>query len=122
MISIPSPTTAITAAILFITLTTLSNITPSLAAPQRSAFGNDDVNKYLSNPKYVEQQIDCVLDRSGCDSIGRNLKAAIPLALRENCRACSSKQVENARKLGSYISQHYPREWSQIQAKYGAGK
>ncbi|KAL1449122.1 hypothetical protein WDU94_000354 [Cyamophila willieti] len=68
---IPSP---ITAATIVIVLVTLSNISPSLAAPQRSAFGNEDINKFLSNPQYVEQQLDCVLDRSGCDSIGRNLK------------------------------------------------
>ncbi|KAI5692966.1 hypothetical protein M8J76_014419 [Diaphorina citri] len=99
----------------------LGQLNLCVAFPQRSAFGNEDVNKYLANPQYVEQQIDCVLDRGNCDPIGRNLKAAIPLALRENCRACSSKQVANARKLGSYISERYPREWRQIQAKY-AGK
>lgn len=59
---------------LAIILFTLGN---TAAAPQRSAFGNEDINKYLANPKYVEQQLDCVLGRAGCDSVGRNLKGEL---------------------------------------------
>lgn len=66
---------------LALTLTVCCQLVTSL--PQRSAFGNEDINKYLSNPKYVEQQLDCVLDRAGCDSVGRNLKGMYHILISE---------------------------------------
>nr|XP_018912154.1 PREDICTED: ejaculatory bulb-specific protein 3-like [Bemisia tabaci]WUR09780.1 ejaculatory bulb protein 6 [Bemisia tabaci] len=81
--------------------------------------GEGDVSRLLTNRDYVNRQINCVLDKGSCDNIGRQLKQAIPEVLGRQCKSCSARQLDNARKVVNYIRSNYPGPWSQIEAKYG---
>ncbi|KAJ4443988.1 hypothetical protein ANN_05777 [Periplaneta americana] len=45
----------------------------ALLRAQAPGFGSGDISSVVGNRNYIERQIDCVLSRSPCDDVGRNL-------------------------------------------------
>ncbi|XP_012271972.1 ejaculatory bulb-specific protein 3-like [Orussus abietinus] len=80
-----------------------------------------DISALLMDKNYVLRQIDCVLERGRCDSVGQQLKVALPEALNNNCRRCTPSQARNARKLVEFMKRNHPNEWLAI-ADYYANK
>ncbi|TMW54657.1 hypothetical protein DOY81_000188 [Sarcophaga bullata] len=77
-----------------------------------------NINKLLNNQVIVSRQIMCVLEKSPCDHLGRQLKAALPEVIVRNCRNCSPQQAQNAQKLTTFLQTKYPDVWAMLLRKY----
>ncbi|XP_053962837.1 uncharacterized protein LOC129244722 [Anastrepha obliqua] len=77
-----------------------------------------NINKLLNNQVIVSRQIMCVLEKSPCDQLGRQLKAALPEVILRNCRNCSPQQAQNAQKLTNFLQTRYPDVWAMLLKKY----
>ncbi|XP_037954798.1 ejaculatory bulb-specific protein 3 [Teleopsis dalmanni] len=77
-----------------------------------------NINKLLNNQAIVSRQIMCVLEKSPCDQLGRQLKAALPEVIVRKCRNCSPQQAENAQKLTTFLQTRYPDVWTMLLKKY----
>ncbi|KAG7203189.1 hypothetical protein KM043_010296 [Ampulex compressa] len=77
-----------------------------------------DISGLLADRRYVEKQINCILERGHCDVIGRQIKGLLPEVLNNNCRRCTPHQVRTAHRLISFMRQSYPNEWSHIVRSY----
>nr|XP_029717230.1 putative odorant-binding protein A10 [Aedes albopictus]XP_029717231.1 putative odorant-binding protein A10 [Aedes albopictus]XP_029717232.1 putative odorant-binding protein A10 [Aedes albopictus]XP_029717233.1 putative odorant-binding protein A10 [Aedes albopictus] len=88
----------------------------------QAVHGNDsqNLNRLLNNQVIVSRQIMCVLEKSPCDQLGRQLKAALPEVIQRNCRNCSPQQAQNAQKLTNFLQTRYPEVWAMLIRKYGA--
>ncbi|XP_055642366.1 putative odorant-binding protein A10 [Toxorhynchites rutilus septentrionalis] len=92
-----------------------------LAWPQlTTANDSQNLNRLLNNQVIVSRQIMCVLEKSPCDQLGRQLKAALPEVIQRNCRNCSPQQAQNAQKLTNFLQTRYPEVWAMLIRKYGA--
>ncbi|CRL06707.1 CLUMA_CG019523, isoform A [Clunio marinus] len=89
---------------------------------QSWVYAQDDspqnINKLLNNQVVVSRQIMCVLDRSPCDNLGKQLKAALPEVIVRNCKNCTKQQAQNAQKLISFLQTRYPDVWAMLVRKY----
>ncbi|XP_055852817.1 uncharacterized protein LOC129916731 [Episyrphus balteatus] len=85
-----------------------------------AAIRSDDKNitRLLNNQVIVSRQIMCVLEKSPCDQLGRQLKAALPEVILRNCRNCSPQQAQNAQKLTTFLQTRYPDVWAMLIRKY----
>ncbi|XP_021703244.1 putative odorant-binding protein A10 [Aedes aegypti] len=89
--------------------------------PQPAAANDSqNLNRLLNNQVIVSRQIMCVLEKSPCDQLGRQLKAALPEVIQRNCRNCSPQQAQNAQKLTNFLQTRYPEVWAMLIRKYGA--
>jgi len=79
-----------------------------------------NINKLLNNQVVVSRQIMCVLDKSPCDNLGKQLKAALPEVIVRNCKNCTKQQAQNAQKLISFLQTRYPDVWGMLVRKYKA--
>ncbi|KNC22290.1 hypothetical protein FF38_12906 [Lucilia cuprina] len=101
-----------------------------------------NINKLLNNQVIVSRQIMCVLEKSPCDQLGRQLKGldrrslkillmmltghisirafvtALPEVIVRNCRNCSPQQAQNAQKLTTFLQTKYPDVWAMLLRKY----
>ncbi|KAG4077137.1 hypothetical protein HA402_016124 [Bradysia odoriphaga] len=81
--------------------------------------GDDkNITRLLNNQVIVSRQIMCVLEKSPCDQLGRQLKAALPEVILRNCRNCSPTQAQNAQKLTNFLQTRYPDVWAMLIRKY----
>lgn len=87
---------------------------------QVEANDTQNLNRLLNNQVIVSRQIMCVLEKSPCDQLGRQLKAALPEVIQRNCRNCSPQQAQNAQKLTNFLQTRYPEVWAMLIRKYGA--
>ncbi|XP_076632316.1 allergen Tha p 1 [Colletes latitarsis] len=78
-----------------------------------------NISNLLTNRRFVEKQIDCILNRGHCDSIGKTIKGLLPEALNNNCRRCTPEQTEQARTMIEFMKRNYPNEWHSIVRHYG---
>ncbi|XP_031842041.1 putative odorant-binding protein A10 [Nomia melanderi] len=74
----------------------------------------------LSDRRYVERQISCILNRAPCDVVGKTVKGLLPEALNNDCRRCTPRQMEHAQILMGFMRQNYPNEWYSIVQYYTA--
>ncbi|XP_058814762.1 putative odorant-binding protein A10 [Topomyia yanbarensis] len=81
---------------------------------------SQNLNRLLNNQVIVSRQIMCVLEKSPCDQLGRQLKAALPEVIQRNCRNCSPQQAQNAQRLTNFLQTRYPEVWAMLIRKYGA--
>ncbi|XP_053694196.1 putative odorant-binding protein A10 [Sabethes cyaneus] len=88
--------------------------------PAVEANDSQNLNRLLNNQVIVSRQIMCVLEKSPCDQLGRQLKAALPEVIQRNCRNCSPQQAQNAQKLTNFLQTRYPEVWAMLIRKYGA--
>lgn len=91
-----------------------------LIVSSAAAIRSDDKNitRLLNNQVIVSRQIMCVLEKSPCDQLGRQLKAALPEVILRNCRNCSPQQAQNAQKLTTFLQTRYPDVWAMLIRKY----
>lgn len=91
-----------------------------LVVSSAAAIRSDDKNitRLLNNQVIVSRQIMCVLEKSPCDQLGRQLKAALPEVIIRNCRNCSPQQAQNAQKLTTFLQTRYPDVWAMLIKKY----
>ncbi|XP_055539512.1 putative odorant-binding protein A10 [Wyeomyia smithii] len=92
----------------------------SRTVPAVEANDSQNLNRLLNNQVIVSRQIMCVLEKSPCDQLGRQLKAALPEVIQRNCRNCSPQQAQNAQKLTNFLQTRYPEVWAMLIRKYGA--
>ncbi|EDW01950.1 GH20166 [Drosophila grimshawi] len=77
-----------------------------------------NINKLLNNQAVVSRQIMCILEKSPCDQLGRQLKAALPEVITRKCRNCSPQQAQSAQKLTAFLQARYPDVWAMLIKKY----
>jgi hypothetical protein len=66
---------------IFIAVTVFSAVLTVTHAQRATTFGSGDISNLLQNNGIVQQQINCVLDKSPCDELGRMLKCKCLLKL-----------------------------------------
>lgn len=76
------------------------------------------VDAALRNPRFMRRQINCLLNESSCDSIGRSLKQMTPSLIRGQCPGCSQQQFQQAMRVMNHVSRQYPAEYSRIYSTY----
>ncbi|XP_076245958.1 allergen Tha p 1 [Calliopsis andreniformis] len=76
------------------------------------------IMKFLNNKRFVEKQIDCILERGRCDVVGKRLIEFIPEILNDNCKYCSPQHKYYARTLLDFMSKNYPRELKLMIRRY----
>ncbi|XP_017146850.1 allergen Tha p 1 [Drosophila miranda] len=77
-----------------------------------------NINKLLNNQVVVSRQIMCILEKSECDQLGQQLKAALPEVITRKCRNCSPQQAQKAQKLTTFLQTRYPDVWAMLIRKY----
>ncbi|EDW09764.1 allergen Tha p 1 [Drosophila mojavensis] len=77
-----------------------------------------NINRLLNNQAVVSRQIMCILEKSPCDQLGKQLKAALPEVITRKCRNCSPQQAQSAQKLTSFLQARYPDVWAMLIKKY----
>lgn len=93
-----------------------------LASPgprvKRQGLASLTVDIALRDRLFMRRQLNCLLSEGNCDNIGRDLKRIAPELLRGQCPGCNQKQVDQARKVMTFVSQNYPREWRRLLGAY----
>ncbi|XP_076302656.1 allergen Tha p 1-like [Lasioglossum baleicum] len=79
-----------------------------------------DISNLLKDRQYVQKQINCILNRGHCDSIGRKIKELLPEAVNNRCQRCTPRQAAHAHTLIAFMQQNYPYEWRLILQHYAA--
>ncbi|XP_064543460.1 ejaculatory bulb-specific protein 3 [Drosophila montana] len=86
--------------------------------PSKIDADEKNINRLLNNQAVVSRQIMCILEKSPCDQLGRQLKAALPEVITRKCRNCSPQQAQSAQKLTSFLQARYPDVWAMLLKKY----
>ncbi|XP_046461104.1 uncharacterized protein LOC124207603 [Daphnia pulex] len=79
---------------------------------------NAAVEAAIRNPRYMRRQINCLLNESPCDNIGRTMRQLVPALIKGQCPGCSPQQHQQAMKVMNVVSQQYPQEYSRIYYTY----
>ena len=73
------------------------------------------VDLKFKNKQYVQQQLDCVLNRGECDETGQMVKRLAPEVLRglcpSPCNMCTQRQIK---RIMAVVSREYPEQWSEM--------
>merc|ERR1711970_675846 len=66
------------------------------------------------------KNVDCVVGKGPCDSLGNRLKTEAPAAVRQGrCgKSCSCEQIQ-VRLVVNKLKREYPSEWSRVVARHG---
>merc|ERR1711911_120153 len=72
------------------------------------------------NPTAVRKNVDCVVDKGPCDSLGSRLKSEAGPAVRQGrCgKSCSCEQIQ-VRLVVNKLKREYPSQWSRVTSHYG---
>jgi hypothetical protein len=84
-------------------------------------FDNINVAAQLSNKKFVDLQIKCLVYDGPCDVFGRKAKSLLPSIILDNCRLCTSTQRHKLSRIAVHFQQNYPGAWRDALVKYGSG-
>ena len=90
---------------------------PGLPSLQDVAcLGSDiGVNQKLKNEEYINQQLDCVLDKGPCDKNGQMIKRLAPDVLKGHCpnpcNVCTKRQIK---RVMAEVSRRFPRKFSEM--------
>ncbi|KAK0182015.1 hypothetical protein PV327_000189 [Microctonus hyperodae] len=75
-------------------------------------------DEFLSNEDYINELIDCVLDRGICDSNGSRIKYVLPHLIQNNCADCIPGIKLKYKMISKFLRDTHPREWTEIMDKY----
>jgi len=74
----------------------------------------------LQDPVFINQQLDCLLDKGECDDIGKLIKRMAPDVIRGGCHhpcdPCKKKQIQ---KVMAVLSRKYPRQFQKMLQRFG---
>jgi len=74
----------------------------------------------LQDPVFINNQMECLLDRGECDEIGKLIKRMAPDIIRGGCHhpcdPCKKKQIQ---KVMGLLSRRYPRQFQTMLKKFG---
>lgn len=69
----------------------------------------------LKDKRYVQKQLDCVLNKGPCDKTGLMIKRLAPDVMRglcpKPCNVCTERQIK---RMMATVSRNYPQEWSEM--------
>ncbi|CAK9806585.1 Allergen Tha p 1 [Anthophora quadrimaculata] len=82
------------------------------------ANAQDHISNLLRDKRYIERQIDCILDRGYCDIMGRKFKEWLPEAVNNHCRRCTPWQAAQTQTLITFMQQNYSHMWNLIVQRY----
>ncbi|KAF5285435.1 hypothetical protein FQA39_LY16689 [Lamprigera yunnana] len=87
----------------------------------RTAVSDDELNRALSDTRYLTRQIKCTLGEVPCDPVGKRLKSLAPLVLQGSCPQCTPQESLQIKKVLSHVQKNFPKEWNKIVRQYGSG-
>nr|ADP65808.1 hypothetical protein [Locusta migratoria] len=90
------------------------------AAAYTTKYDNIDLDEILHNDRLLKKYHECLLadDDASCTPDGKELKAAIPDALTNECSKCNEKQKNGAEKVIRFLIKEKPDLWSPLETKY----
>ncbi|XP_067004745.2 ejaculatory bulb-specific protein 3 [Anabrus simplex] len=79
-----------------------------------------DVDQILRNDRLFNKYVSCLLSDTDtdCTEDGKELKKAIPDALKTECSKCTEKQVKSSEKVIRHLIDNKPDVWAKLEAKY----
>nr|QUP79560.1 chemosensory protein 14 [Monochamus saltuarius] len=84
----------------------------------RSEVSDEALESTLKDKRYLMRQLKCALGEAPCDPVGRRLKSLAPLVLQGSCSQCSPKELNQIRKVLSYMQINFPKEWNRVLKQY----
>ncbi|XP_049963356.1 allergen Tha p 1-like isoform X2 [Schistocerca serialis cubense] len=90
------------------------------AAAYTTKYDNIDLDDVLHNDRLLKKYHECLLSDSdaSCTPDGKELKAAIPDALTNDCAKCNEKQKAGAEKVIRFLIKEKPDLWTPLENKY----
>ncbi|KAJ8918061.1 hypothetical protein NQ315_011518 [Exocentrus adspersus] len=96
-------------------------ISITAALPQeRQAVSDEALESTLKDKRYLMRQLKCALGEAPCDPVGRRLKSLAPLVLQGSCTQCTPKELNQIRKVLSYMQINFPKEWNRVLKLYSS--
>lgn len=77
-----------------------------------------DIDEILKSDRLFKNYYLCLMEKGSCTAEGRELKKALPDALKTECSKCSEKQRDGTDKVLKFIIDNKPEEWKALQEKY----
>ncbi|CAL1687533.1 unnamed protein product [Lasius platythorax] len=77
-----------------------------------------DFSAYLNDKRFIDKELQCLLQTGECDGFGKQIKRVLPLVLKDNCRRCTPQQKVNLQRLIQFLQSRYPTEWRTIKGIY----
>lgn len=77
-----------------------------------------NVEMILNNDKIFKSYHKCLLGVGKCTNEGRELKTALPDALKTNCEKCSERQKSATDRILRFMINNKKAEWEELRAKY----
>ncbi|XP_018574525.1 ejaculatory bulb-specific protein 3-like [Anoplophora glabripennis] len=106
------------ALLLCIALTAIVTEAFPQADTDRPAVSDEALESTLKDKRYLMRQLKCALGEAPCDPVGRRLKSLAPLVLQGSCAQCSPKELNQIRKVLSYMQINFPKEWNKVLKQY----
>lgn len=74
----------------------------------------------LKDPKFINYQLQCLLDKGECDEIGNLVKRMAPDIIRGGCpRPCDECKKKQIQKVMATLSTKYPKQFQIMLQKFG---
>ncbi|XP_049832376.1 allergen Tha p 1-like isoform X3 [Schistocerca gregaria] len=89
-------------------------------AAYTTKYDNIDLDEILHNDRLLKKYHECLLSDAdtSCTADGKELKAAIPDALTDDCAKCNEKQKAGAEKVIRFLIKEKPDLWTPLENKY----
>nr|QFU27924.1 chemosensory protein 9 [Apolygus lucorum] len=88
------------------------------ASTYTTKYDNIDLDEILSNQRLYKKYYDCLANKGKCTPDGKELKEALPDALKTNCSKCSKKQQEGTDKVLRYVLKNKPNDYKVLENIY----
>ncbi|BET02605.1 Insect pheromone-Hypothetical protein family, A10/OS-D [Nesidiocoris tenuis] len=88
------------------------------ASTYTTKYDNIDLDEILSNQRLYKKYYDCLANKGKCTPDGKELKDALPDALKTGCSKCSEKQKQGTEKVAQYVLKNKPQDYKVLEAIY----
>ncbi|KAK9500217.1 hypothetical protein O3M35_001516 [Rhynocoris fuscipes] len=88
------------------------------ASTYTTKYDNIDLDEILNNDRIYKKYFDCLANKGKCTPDGKELKDALPDALKTGCQKCTEKQKHGAEKVLKYLLEHKKADYDVLEKLY----
>nr|AXU25090.1 chemosensory protein 11 [Cyrtorhinus lividipennis] len=90
----------------------------SAASTYTTKYDNIDLEEILTNQRLYKKYFDCLTNKGKCTPDGKELKDALPDALKTSCSKCTKKQQEGTDKVIRYMLKNKVQDYKMLESLY----